>query len=196
MGMKSAMVSGKTSRTLTRVGVTTPLQKAGRTAKCHGRWRDEAHAKPPKQMPNKDLQVLYQLLLLFHALEKRTQGAVESAPRRVRVSGTDVESNGRMSQELVVVAPEELGLDSRTALRRDAVERLESMRKGAGRLVIDMSATRSIDSAGLGVLILIQRRAAERRVPVSLRGLTEELRFLLVLTKLEDLFEIETPTDH
>src|SRR3989449_10885924 len=40
--------------------------------------------------------------------------------------------------------------------------------------------------------MLIQRRAAERRLTVCLRGANEELRFLLVLTKLDDLFELES----
>ena len=61
-----------------------------------------------------------------------------------------------------------------------------------GGLVIDLSGTRSVDSAGLGALMLIQRKAAERRQVVRLRGANEELRFLLVLTKLDDLFELET----
>jgi hypothetical protein len=40
--------------------------------------------------------------------------------------------------------------------------------------------------------MLIQRRAAERRQSVVLRNLTDEIRFLLVLTKLDDLFQMET----
>jgi hypothetical protein len=39
--------------------------------------------------------------------------------------------------------------------------------------------------------MLIQRHAAERRVPVVLRNANDELRFLLALTKLADLFELE-----
>ena len=62
---------------------------------------------------------------------------------------------------------------------------------GTGRLVIDLSATRTIDSAGLGALMLIQRMAAERRQTVVLRAPSEEIRFLLVLTKLADLFDID-----
>ena len=53
------------------------------------------------------------------------------------------------------------------------------------------SATRTIDSAGLGALMLIQRMAAERRQTVVLRAPSEEIRFLLVLTKLADLFDID-----
>jgi len=91
----------------------------------------------------------------------------------------------------VLAAPEKLGLESRTVFRRAASDLLEDLPEGAGRLVIDLSGTRHVDSAGLGALMLIQRRAAERRQVVCLRGANEELRFLLVLTKLDDLFELE-----
>ena len=61
-----------------------------------------------------------------------------------------------------------------------------------GRLVIDLTPTRTIDSAGLGVLMLIQRRAMERRQRVTLRNPNDEIRFLLTLTKLDDLFDLES----
>jgi anti-anti-sigma factor len=102
-----------------------------------------------------------------------------------------LEVRSRASQERTVLAPEELGLDSRAEFRREAFARLDGIPKGRGRLVIDVSSTKAVDSTGLGVLIMIQRRAAQRRVSVSLRGASEELRFLLVLTKLEGLFEVE-----
>src|SRR5580693_5084110 len=92
--------------------------------------------------------------------------------------------------ERTVGAPEVLGLESRVAFRRTAGELLQQLPEGAGRLVIDLSGTSTVDSAGLGALMLIQRRAAERRVGVCLRGVNDELRFLLVLTKLDDLFEL------
>jgi anti-anti-sigma regulatory factor len=93
--------------------------------------------------------------------------------------------------EKAMAAPEELGLESRSAFRRAAGELLDQLPEGAGRLVIDLSATRGVDSAGLGALMLVQRKAAERRLSVCLRGANDELRFLLVLTKLDDLFELE-----
>jgi anti-anti-sigma factor len=103
--------------------------------------------------------------------------------------------NTVMSQrpmERMLAAPERLDLESRTVFRRAAGQILDLLAEGAGRLVIDLSGTRSVDSAGLGALMLIQRKAAERRQTVCLRGANEELRFLLVLTKLDDLFELET----
>ena len=89
-----------------------------------------------------------------------------------------------------LTAPEALGLDSRVTFRRSASALLDELPEGSGRLVIDLSATKQVDSAGLGALMMIQRKAAERRQTVCLRGPNEELRFLLVLTKLDDLFEL------
>jgi ABC-type transporter Mla MlaB component len=40
--------------------------------------------------------------------------------------------------------------------------------------------------------MLVQRRAAERRQTVILRNANEELRFLLALTRLDDLFLLES----
>lgn len=97
--------------------------------------------------------------------------------------------------EKTLAAPETLGLDSRASFRRSAAELLDQLPEGTGRLIIDLSATRVVDSAGLGALMLIQRKAAERRQTVCLRGANEELRFLLVLTKLDDLFELEAGGD-
>jgi anti-anti-sigma factor len=92
-------------------------------------------------------------------------------------------------------APDTLGLESRVEIRKAAIQLLEGMPEGAGRLVIDLGRTRHVDSAGLGALMLIQRRAGERRQTVVLRNPSEEIRFLLVLTKLSDLFQIEVGDD-
>lgn len=94
-----------------------------------------------------------------------------------------------------IAAPDTLGLETRVQIRKAAIQLLEEMPEGTGRLVIDLGHTRSIDSAGLGALMLIQRRAAERRQAVVLRSPSEEIRFLLVLTKLYDLFQVETGDD-
>jgi anti-anti-sigma factor len=95
------------------------------------------------------------------------------------------------AQVLELVAPEHLGLESRSSFRQSAVGLLDQLPERTGRLVIDLRGTRSVDSAGLGALMLIQRRASERRQVVVLRRPNDELRFLLVLTKLDDLFEVE-----
>lgn len=86
-------------------------------------------------------------------------------------------------------APETLGLETRDRVRKDAIRLLDGMAEGQGRLVIDLGSTSSVDSAGLGALMLIQRHAAERRQSVALVHASDEVRFLLVLTKLDEVFE-------
>ncbi len=61
------------------------------------------------------------------------------------------------------------------------------------RLVVDLAGTKKVDGAGLSALILVRERASELRRTVCLRGASEELRFMLVLTRLEDRFEFEPP---
>jgi anti-anti-sigma factor len=97
--------------------------------------------------------------------------------------------------ETLVQAPTTLGIETRATFRRQAQEALEQLCSvhGSAELVIDLSGTRAVDSAGLGVLVLIQRRAAEARKTVRLRGASEELRFLLVMTRLDDRFVFEGP---
>src|SRR3954465_14421595 len=91
-----------------------------------------------------------------------------------------------------MAAPETLGLDTRGEIRKAAIKLLEEMPEGVGRLVIDLARTRHVDSAGLGALVLVQRGGADRRQVVVLRNVSEEIRFLLVLTKLDDLFQLES----
>ena len=92
-------------------------------------------------------------------------------------------------------APERLGLDTRIEFRTTAVEHLDRLPQETGTLVIDLSRTRHVDSAGLGALMLVQRRAAERRQTVVLRQPGDELRFLLAITKLAELFELDPPRE-
>ena len=93
----------------------------------------------------------------------------------------------------MVRAPQALDRASRSAFRRAALAEVESQlgTMPAWRLVVDLSGTTRVDSAGLGALIMLQQRASELRHTVCLRGASEELRFLLVLTRLDDRFEFE-----
>jgi anti-anti-sigma factor len=99
--------------------------------------------------------------------------------------------------ELLVRAPNVLDRDTRLAFRREALRAVEKGPAGlgeqGGRVIVDLERTTHVDSAGLGALVLVRERAAEQRWTVCLRGASEELRFLLVLTRLEDRFEFEPP---
>ncbi len=114
--------------------------------------------------------------------------------RHPRRRGTD-RSVSRGVDDIVLRAPEALDRDSRSAFRRSALAEVESAPAGVvgRRIVVDLTQTMRVDSAGLGALIMLQQRASELRHTVCLRGASEELRFLLVLTRLDNRFEFEPP---
>ena len=103
--------------------------------------------------------------------------------------GTELSIGAGM--ERVIAAPGMLDLERRTAFRRRAEDTIDRLPEG-GTLIVDLAATRDVDSAGLGVLIVVQRRAAVRGQTVRLVNVGDELRSLLTLSRLADLFEMES----
>ena len=100
--------------------------------------------------------------------------------------------------ELIVRAPTSLDGSTRLQFRREVLAVVDHPAQGWGngrRVVVDLAGTTRVDSAGLGALVSVRERAAEQRWTVCLRGASEELRFLLVLTRLEDCFEFEPPVN-
>jgi anti-anti-sigma factor len=96
-----------------------------------------------------------------------------------------------MTNERIISAPANLDAKTRIPFRDAALAALEELGEGGGRLVIDLAATRRLDSAALGMLVMLQLRASERRLAICLRNVSEEVRFLLLMTRLEERFEIE-----
>ena len=88
-----------------------------------------------------------------------------------------------------ITAPAALGLETREAFREEAMLQLEALADG-GTLHVDLGGTKRVDSAGLSVLLGLQRRAAERQQRIVLHRPSDEFRFLLALTEISDLFEV------
>ena len=94
--------------------------------------------------------------------------------------------------QALVQAPAHLGAASRAAFREEALAALSRLGVGPGStLIVDLGVTQRLDSAGLGTLVMLQMRAAEKRCSVTLRGVSEEIRVLLLMTRLEDRFVVE-----
>ena len=92
---------------------------------------------------------------------------------------------------LELVAPAQLIAPNRAAFRLmglEAVERAAEARASAVR--IDMSGVQALDSSGLGVLVLLYKRASERGLRVRLRGASAHVVELLELTRLRALFDL------
>jgi anti-anti-sigma factor len=96
-----------------------------------------------------------------------------------------------MKTERLIKAPGILDAKTRVSFRDGSLAALGELPDGSGRLVIDLADTRRLDSAALGMLVMLQLRAAERRLSICLRNVSEEVRFLLLMTRLEERFEIE-----
>jgi anti-anti-sigma factor len=92
----------------------------------------------------------------------------------------------------VLAAPDRLVTGTRLEFRRAGLEHVErAAQESATRIYVDLGATREIDASGLGVLVLLQKRARERMIATRLLNAGQPVRQMLLLTKLDYLFEIE-----
>jgi anti-anti-sigma factor len=93
---------------------------------------------------------------------------------------------------LTVPAPTRLAADTRGSFRDSALECLERAGQlGAGALTIDLSCTDELDASGLGLLVMLHKRAKERGVTTVLAHVPAHVRMLLAATKLDSLFRFE-----
>jgi anti-anti-sigma regulatory factor len=100
------------------------------------------------------------------------------------MQGTEHEKGG------VLVAPEKIIAETRAEFRATALAHLMSLGTDATVLVIDLGNSTEIDASGLGILVLIQKRAKERGLSTRLHRAPERVCNLLKLTLLDFLFEL------
>jgi len=103
----------------------------------------------------------------------------------------DQEMSEPASAQRTMVAPSRLTAEYRLDFRRAVLEALEqSVRDGGGLVELDLRGTIEIDASGLGVLILLQKRARERGIVVRLHNVPGTVEQLLDATRLGPLFDI------
>lgn len=95
------------------------------------------------------------------------------------------------SLETVISSPARLIADCRVAFRSAALDAVERAAKSGSPVIVDLSATLEIDSSGLGLLVLIEKRAREKGLTTVLRKPGKAVRTMLAVTKLEMLFTIQ-----
>jgi len=90
-----------------------------------------------------------------------------------------------------LAAPERLVSETRVVFRQAALAFVdESARDDLPSIDIDLRGTIEIDASGLGILVLIERRARAHGLRTRLLGAQEPVRRLLALTKLDELFDL------
>lgn len=92
----------------------------------------------------------------------------------------------------VLATPSRLDAGTRLEFRRAALEHLAlAIEGGATRVTLDLRHTTHIDATGLGILVLLEKRARERGLVTRLLHPPVAVTQLLELTKLSHLFELE-----
>jgi anti-anti-sigma factor len=93
--------------------------------------------------------------------------------------------------DTVINAPIRLVAEYRADFRAAALKTIERAAVAGNSIVVDLSATVEIDSSGLGLLVLVEKRAREKGLSTVLRRPGTEVRTMLAVTKLEMLFTIQ-----
>jgi ABC-type transporter Mla MlaB component len=87
-------------------------------------------------------------------------------------------------------APARIISETRATFRKDALNFMEAaVSAGLIDISLDMSKTVEVDASGLGVLVVVQKRSKELGLHLRITRAPQQVRYLLLLTKLEHLFE-------
>jgi anti-anti-sigma regulatory factor len=91
---------------------------------------------------------------------------------------------------VILVAPDRLISEYRLAFRSLALEHLERASHERVPFAIDLRPVREIDAAGLGILVLLQKRAREYGLTTRLIAPSPAVHEALRGARLDYLFEI------
>ena len=123
---------------------------------------------------------------------------VRAARQHLRLVGGASEkpkSNEELCAEPVapsIAVPDRLVADTRAQFRKDALAYLDrAAAQSVKDLALDMSQTAEMDASGLGILVVVQKKATELGIRMRIVRAPQQVRYLLLLTKLEHLFEFE-----
>lgn len=90
-----------------------------------------------------------------------------------------------------LVCPPYLTTETRIEFRAQALDALDAaVAAGANAVVLDLAAVVQVDASGLGVLILLQKRAREKGLRVRLTALPSPLERMFDETQLRPLFDV------
>ena len=92
----------------------------------------------------------------------------------------------------VVEGPTQFIIDNRADVRQRVRAQLD---RGRSTVVIDLTNTEYVDSAGLGTLVLLNKEARAAGGCLVLAGLSEHVRDLLRLVRLDEVFTIASTVE-
>jgi anti-sigma B factor antagonist len=92
----------------------------------------------------------------------------------------------------VVAGPAQFIIENRAEVRQRVRAELE---QGRATVVVDLSKTEYVDSAGLGTLVLLNKEARAAGGCLVLAGLSDHVRDLLRLVRLDEVFTIASTVE-
>ena len=93
---------------------------------------------------------------------------------------------------VVIEAPPQFVVGTRADVRQRVQAELE---QGRGTVVVDLSRTEYVDSAGLGTLVLLNKAARATGGRLVLAGLNDHVRDLLRLVRLDQVLTVAGTTE-
>ncbi len=93
-----------------------------------------------------------------------------------------------VDDQVVVMLSGSIYVEEAAAIRENLLQYID---KGFKKYLIDVANVDYIDSAGLGVLVAIQKRALQNGGGVVIKGLSGIVKELFELTRLTKVFEIQ-----
>lgn len=109
---------------------------------------------------------------------------------RLLGGGSRVESGNSGEVSDTFAAPDRIVAETRASFRKDALMFMErAVDAGLKDIALEMSKTVEVDASGLGVLVVVQKKAKELGLRLRVTRAPQQVRYLLLLTKLEHLFE-------
>lgn len=94
-----------------------------------------------------------------------------------------------------LAGPSHIGIENRDAFHDAAVEAIDAMNGDGGVLVLDLANTEYIDTAGLGTMAMVHRRATEVGLEIQLVNANDEVINSLALARLDELFNVAESSD-
>jgi anti-sigma B factor antagonist len=88
----------------------------------------------------------------------------------------------------VVPMPRDFVVSTRQLFRATVLARLAA---GCKAIVIDCAETGYIDSSGCGVLVSLNRAAKDAGATFRIRGLSDDLRTVFALTRIDTVLDVE-----
>jgi anti-sigma B factor antagonist len=96
-------------------------------------------------------------------------------------------SNNQYGNVDVVKLPQRLIMENSMAIRKDLLELIAT---GHRHLVLDLGKVAFVDSSGLSVLVSALKAAHKTGGTVALLNLTDDVRALIELTRMHEVFQI------